>query len=303
MDKKTGVITNPHDKLFRASMHHPEVARDFLTTHLPSYIVNKIDFKSIELCPNTFIDEELKLTASDVLIKCSIEGKEGYIYILAEHQSTQDQLMSFRLIKYMTKIWDYHQTHTKKKHTLPFPAVYPIVFYTGNGVYKAPRAIWDLCGDQAELMRQILSEPFQLVDVNTIPEHALTSRMWSGTMEFLMRHRFRQHIGQELDKISQNINRLMLEEKGQFVLQLLSYIMAVDEEHRTVSELTSIIHDKLSPDVEKEIMSLAEKLREEGELNKSIEIAKNMLAEGSEPVFVAKVTKLSLNQIKTLQKR
>ncbi len=43
-----------------------------------------------------------------------------------------------------------------------------------------------------------------------------------------MRHRFRQHIGQELEKIAQNINRLMLEEKGQFVLRLLSYIMAVD---------------------------------------------------------------------------
>ena len=69
---------------------------------------------------------------------------------------------------------------------------------------------------------------------------------------------------------------MMLEEKGQFVLRLLSYIMAVDEEHRNISELTNIIHDKLSPNVEKELMSLAEILREEGELQgklkKSIEI-------------------------------
>ncbi|MBA2650310.1 MAG: Rpn family recombination-promoting nuclease/putative transposase [Legionella sp.] len=299
MTKST--IQNPHDKLFRAAMHHPEVAHDFLTTHLPANLIAKIDFKSLEICPNTFIDEDLKLTASDVLIKCIIEKKEGYIYILAEHQSTQAQLMPFRLFKYMIKIWDYHQTHTDKKNSLPFPAIFPLVFYTGRNLYKAPKAMWELCGDQSELMKQILSEPFHLIDINTIPENALTSRMWSGTMEFLMRHRFRQHIGQEIEKIAQNINRLMLEEKGQFVLQLLSYIMAVDEEHRSISELTTIIHDKLSPNVEKEIMSLAEKLMEEGELKKSFEIAKKMLADGVDPVFVAKYTEIPLEKVKKLQ--
>ena len=272
MDKSK--IQSPHDKLFRASMHHPEVARDFLVTHLPASIIAQLDFKSIEICPNTFIDEDLKLTASDVLIKCTLEGKTGYIYTLAEHQSTQIERMPFRLLKYMVKIWDYHQTHTKGKNSLPFPVIFPLVFYTGRSPYKAARAIWELCGEQSELMRHILSEPFHLIDVNTIPEDALTARLWSGTMEFLMRHRFRQHIGQEIEKIAHNINRLMLEEKGQFVLQLLSYIMAIDEEHRSISELTAIIHDKLSPDVENEIMSLAEKLIEEGIMKGEIELIK-----------------------------
>ena len=96
------IITSPHDKLFRASMQNPEVARDFLMAHLPADLTKKIDLKSIVVCPNTFIDEELLLTESDVLIKCTIDEKEGFIYILAEHQSTKDQLMPFRL----TKIYD-----------------------------------------------------------------------------------------------------------------------------------------------------------------------------------------------------
>lgn len=298
-------ITNPHDKLFRASMHHPEVARDFLMTHLPSDIVNKVNLKTIIICPNTFIDEDLKLTESDVLIKCNFEEKEGYIYILAEHQSTQDLLMPFRLMKYLIKIWDYHQAHSKKKKVIPFPAIFPLVFYTGISSYKAPRSIWELCGEQSELMRKILSEPFHLIDLNTIPEKTLTDRMWSGTMEFLMRHRFRQHVTQEIQKIAQNINRLMLEEKGQFVLQLLSYIIAVDEEHRSIVELTTIIHDKLLPEVEKEIMSLAEQLKEEGKLEgkleEKLETAHRLLDAGVEPAFVAKATELSLKTIKELQ--
>ena len=315
-------VTSPHDKLFRASMSHPEVARDFLSTHLPSEMSSKIDLKALHICPNTFIDEELKLTESDVLIKATIADGEGYIYVLAEHQSTQDQWMPYRLLKYMLKIWDYHRQHSKKRSILPFPVIIPVVFYTGARKYRAPRAIWELCGEQAELMRAIISEPFHLVDVNLIPESSLTSRQWSGTMEFLMRHRFRQHLSQELEKIAVSFNTLMLEDNSQFVLQLLTYIVVIDEEHRSEKELIELLQGKISPKVGGEIMGLADRImergmekgiekgrekgreegREEGELNKSLEIARNMLFEGCEPVFIAKITQLPMDQIKALQK-
>lgn len=203
----------------------------------------------------------------------------------------------------MVKIWDYHQTHTKGKNSFPFPAIFPLVFYTGERLYKAPRAIWELCGNQSELMRHILSQPFHLIDINTLTEASLTARKWSGTMEFLMRHRFKQHIGQEIEKIAKNVNSLMLEENGQFVLKLLSCIMAVDEEHRSISELIMIIHDKLSPNVEKEIMSLAERLKEEGKFEEKLEIAKRLLTAGIDPAFVAKGTELPLKVVKELQEK
>ena len=53
-------------------------------------------------------------------------------------------------------------------------------------------------------------------------------------------------------------------------------------------------------------MSLATQLKEEGrlegELKKEREIAKRMLEEGSDPAFVVKVTGLSLEQLKEIQK-
>lgn len=239
-------ITNPHDKLFRASMSHPEVARDFLQEHLTPEILSKIDLSKIAICPGTFVDEDLKLSESDVLFECMVEGEKGFIYILAEHQSTQDPLMPFRLLKYMVKIWDYFQADRKKKNALPFPVIFPLVFYTGSGLYKGPRAIWELCGKKAELMQKILKEPFHLIDLNLVPEERLTSRKWAGTMEFLLRHQFRRHIEQEIGKVAISFSQLFLEENKQFVLQLLSYIIRVDEEHRTVSELNDLIRSKLS---------------------------------------------------------
>lgn len=54
-------------------------------------------------------------------------------------------------------------------------------------------------------------------------------------------------------------------------------------------------------------MSLAEILKEEGRQEgiheANIATAKNMLLAGSDPVFVVKVTKLSLQEVKALQKQ
>ena len=36
-------IHNPHDKLFKASLKHPEVAKEFLTLYLPTHILKELD--------------------------------------------------------------------------------------------------------------------------------------------------------------------------------------------------------------------------------------------------------------------
>jgi len=293
-------IHTPHDKMFRASMQYPEVAYEFLKMHLPESILKKLDMSSISVCPNSFIDEELRLLQSDVLLKALVEGKDTYFYILAEHQKNPDPLMPFRLIEYMVKIWSYilkQSRQNKKKSKIVFPVIVPLVFYTGIRRYNAPMAIWELFGDQSETMRHIWQSPYLLVDANTIPEEQLISNKWSGTMEFIMRNRFKQHWDHEIQKIAGNLSYLLHEKDRQLVVELLLYIVGISGEHCTLQELTSAIHE-LAPDVEEEIMNLAEKLREEGEIKGKLEIARNMLADGVEPVFVAKYTGLSLQQVK-----
>lgn len=204
-------LHNPHDKLFRASMQYPPVAREFLDMHLPEAIKKYLDFNSIVTCPNSFIDKDLKLLQSDVLLKAMVLNQETYFYILAEHQKQPDQLMAFRLIEYMIKIWYLHIKEKGKKDAIPLPVIVPLVFFTGGGRYTAPMALWELFGNQMETMRRIWQSPYLLVDANTIPEEQLTSRKWSGTMEFIMTNRFKQHPDHEIQKIAGNLNYLMHE--------------------------------------------------------------------------------------------
>lgn len=306
-------IISPHDKFFRSAMDDPRVAREFLEAHLPDIVKNKIDMTVLETCPETFVDEDLKLSQSDVVLKTSINQIFGLIYILVEHQSTIDHSMPLRLLKYMIKIWEHFQIQNGASSTLVYPVIVPLVFYTGKKEYNGKCAMWDLCGENAELMHTLLSNPFSLIDVNTVPDEELKKRLYSGTMEFVMRYQFRQHFDQQLLQIIGNLAQLTIDPKDNFLLKLLRYILIIDEKHDTVQSLLMTIHDNAPPSLRGNIMGLAEKIYHEGEekgiekgrieaeKNTKVEIAKNMLDEGTDPVFVAKVTGLSLSFIKKIK--
>ena len=167
-------------------------------------------------------------------------------------------------------------------------------------------------------MKKVLQSPFHLIEADKLSEQELTSHAFAGTMSFIMRNYFRKHLTHELKKITANLSQLEACDHTRYLLELIQYILNVDEEHTNVEELIGILQHNLSPAIKGEIMSLAEKLIEqgvqkgkiegklegirEGEHKKEIEIAERMLAEGSDLVFIEKVTALSIDQIKKLAK-
>ena len=122
-----------------------------------------------------------------------------------------------------------------------------------------------------------------------------------------MQHRFRQNFNQSLIAIAENLNTLLSKQNRQLVLELLTYVVNIDEEHRSIQELINIIHNQLPPNVESEIMNLAEILKQEGKqegrFEEKMATAEKMLLAGSDPAFVVKVTELSLQKVMALQKQ
>src|SRR5260221_13745030 len=98
-------ITCPHDKLFIAAMADIRVAQDFFKHYLPKAALDLIDLSTLKPYPNSYINQSLQLSGSDVLYEAIIDGQIGYIYILCEHQSSVAALMPFRLWQYMIGIW------------------------------------------------------------------------------------------------------------------------------------------------------------------------------------------------------
>jgi predicted transposase/invertase (TIGR01784 family) len=192
-----------HDHFFRAMMSNVELAKDFFTRHLPIEVQQLIDFSSLHFCKETYVDEELRLSEVDVLYSVNFFDQPGYLYVLAEHQSTVDHSMSFRLLKYMVKIMDHHlKTHRKAVGGIKLPVIYPMVFYHGS------LDLFELFGEHHDLAKSIFLQPFKLIDVGQVPDSELQTSYLSGTMEFIFKHILKREILEYLEQIKEPLQIL-----------------------------------------------------------------------------------------------
>jgi recombination-promoting nuclease RpnB len=295
-------ISNAHDQFFRTAMADKRVAHDFLKAWLPGELCQRIDFKKLEMQPRSHINDVRQESAVDVLFKTEVEGHEAYIYLLLEHQSTPDQLMPFRMLKYMCNIIDHHlKTHGGKK----IPLIYPLVIYHGKRKYPFSTDLNDLVDAPSSLIDRYFLKPFQLIDLGQIDDDVLKQHTWSGVMEFALKHIFARDVLPWLREIAGTLHQLDNAGGRDFIAIVLQYLLERGE-LSDKDAFFKLIDTQVSREVGEKIMSLAEQLKEEGriegELNKEREIAQRMLDAGAEPAFVAKVTGLSLDKIKMLQK-
>ena len=167
-------IYNPHDRFFRLAMGNIEIAQDLFKANLPQKVLAEIDLGTLAIQSGSFVDEELKQSQTDILyhVKLKGDGKTGYLYILAEHQSTPEKIMAFRMIKYTFSIM---QQHLNQGHQT-LPLVYGLIVYTGKQTpYPYSTSLFDLF-DRKALAQEILYQPFQLINVSEFSKKTIQSQ-------------------------------------------------------------------------------------------------------------------------------
>ena len=81
-------LNNPHDKFFKELLGQPAAARDFITHYLPPDVVALLDLETLEVEKDTFIDDELSESLSDLLYSVRrLNDAKLFIYLLFEHKS------------------------------------------------------------------------------------------------------------------------------------------------------------------------------------------------------------------------
>ena len=99
-------LHQPHDKLFRATFSDPRNAAAFLRHHLGGGAASCMDRASLALLPCSFIKDQMKEFEADLLFLVKIGPSNALVYILWEHQRSEDPTMALRLLTYMVRIWD-----------------------------------------------------------------------------------------------------------------------------------------------------------------------------------------------------
>jgi predicted transposase YdaD len=140
--KPPGSQPTPHDSMFRRIFGVPANAASQLRAVLPLDLAARLDLAQLTPVPASFVDEALKWRYSDLLFTAPLDGRDAFVYLLAEHQSSTDQLMAFRMLRYVTRIWDqYLRDHPRARQ---LPAVIPLVVHHGRGRWAGPVQLLEL---------------------------------------------------------------------------------------------------------------------------------------------------------------
>ena len=295
---KNSQINTPHDKLFRKSMQIPNVAQEFLAMHLPCNIKNDLDYSSLQLLPDTFIDETLRRSQVDALFKVRYNDHDLLIYILVEQQSKPDHTMPTRRLSYKSDIWASYMETNINDTQKTLPPIIDLHFYTGSEPYTGPLSLADLAGDNSEMIHQCLIQPMINIWAGDITKEQLKEHPWAATLEFIMKNRKNPDLRGVVREISPNIRLFYMEGQIQYVLSLYTYIENVYSCNTPVEEFARIAGEEISTQAEKDIMTMAERIQHEG----MIKVAHKLLKRKYDVKLVAEITDLSLAELEHIKK-
>ncbi|MBJ9847167.1 MULTISPECIES: Rpn family recombination-promoting nuclease/putative transposase [Citrobacter] len=251
--------STPHDAVFKKIMSYPEMARDFLDIHLPIALREICDLQTLKLESTSFIEQDLRAYYSDVVWSLKTREGQGYIYCVIEHQSTAVQHMAFRLMRYATAAMQYHLDAGNK--TLPL--VIPMLFYHGQQSPYPWSLNWLDEFDNPQLARQLYSEAFPLVDITVIPDDEIAQHRRVALLELMQKHIRDRDLMGLVDRL---VSLLVTSTANDSQLQtLFNYLLRYGDVSRA-SEFIREVAER-SPQHKEKLMTIAERLRQEGHQN------------------------------------
>lgn len=126
-----------HDAFFREVFEHPENAVPVLRHVMSTELAELIDWSSLALVSGSHVQDDLAQLHNDLVFTARLRGTRGLVYVLFEHQSTNDPEMAFRLHEYEGRIWNRHRVDHRGE---PYPPIVAVVLsHAGKGWTAARR--------------------------------------------------------------------------------------------------------------------------------------------------------------------
>ena len=144
---------NPHDAVFRLVLGEPANAASQLRAVLPHGLASRLDFRRLTQVSGSFVDATLRWRHSDLLFTVPIDGREAFIYVLIEHQSSEDPLMPFRMLRYVLRIWDRYLADHPEASRLP--VVIPLVVHHNRRPWTSSSQLEDLLDLDADTITAV----------------------------------------------------------------------------------------------------------------------------------------------------
>ncbi|MBY4948527.1 Rpn family recombination-promoting nuclease/putative transposase [Cupriavidus respiraculi] len=132
------------DASYKMVFSSPETVWDLILGFVPDDWLHALDWTTLEKVPSSYITDDLRQRADDVVWRIRADGEWVYCYFLIEFQSTVDPFMAVRIMAYLALLY---QDLIRSGEVLPgrrLPPVLPIVMYNGEAAWTAATDIADL---------------------------------------------------------------------------------------------------------------------------------------------------------------
>ena len=315
----------PHDHLFIKVFSAADNAASFLSIFLPDALQQLLAFNTTTILHTTRISNQLEKRTSDVILSMKTRDHIEEMVFLLEHKSYYDQETDLQIQRYILRINE--QDYAENKLIRP---VIPIVFYHGAEKWKRSRPAPDFSTGVAELDSLFSRHAYLLFDTRNWSLADPRNGRRAHKVYLLSAMHLMKHVSiNGLSMVSSMIDYWKTtghEPSEDEKTALFEYIITTSD--IAFEQIHEILQRYQEAAGELIMVTLAERLRQEGELRgiekgkiegkaegkaegksegkaqgkaeQTLYFAKKLLQEGHEIAYVARLTELSVEQVKKL---
>jgi len=93
-------MNHEDDASYKTLFAAPEVVRDLILGFIPDAWLHRLDYRTLERVSGSYITDDLRDRADDIVWRVKVDGEWVYLYLLIEFQSTVDAWMAVRIMAY-----------------------------------------------------------------------------------------------------------------------------------------------------------------------------------------------------------
>ena len=295
-------IADDHDRRYKYLFSHPGFVEGLLTSFVDEPFVRELDFSTLKRVNASFVSEEFARREADVIWKLAFRGRPIYLFLLIEFQSSVDQWMALRFLRYLA---EFYQSLVAEGQTAPLPAVFPLLLYSGEPTWTAPRSVGELI--QPEIPDAFIPQlAYYPILVNEIPEATLFRVRNAVSAVFYVENTDPEKLSETLDELMAILSDEAPEQFAVFGRWISNYLAGttgaktVTRAIRSAGEIKSMFATKLQQYGERLKDEARQEGRQEGRQEEKRKTARAMKQRGIDVAVIAEVTGLSTEEIEAL---
>jgi len=174
---KSPDVQNPHDTRLKELFRNKEAFISLLKDCVKPEWVDSLDVDSLKINNTSFILQDFKKKEADIIYEATINHDKVIFYVLLELQNKIDYRMPYRLMLYIVEILRHYYNNADTKERLrksfKFPAVIPIVFFSGSEKWTVPTNLKEMFNAHERFGDSLINFNYALVDTNGYDEDSV----------------------------------------------------------------------------------------------------------------------------------